>query len=91
VTHPEIHTVRTGPNHALHAVLTLLTCGLWGFVWIVIAITNPRRAPVVTEAPHVTAILSTGTHAWPTPGNYITHYSNRTSAPGHWNGTRWIR
>lgn len=27
-------------NHGLHLVLTLLTCGLWGLVWIVIAIGN---------------------------------------------------
>jgi hypothetical protein len=27
-----------GPNHALHAVLTLFTCGMWLPVWILIAI-----------------------------------------------------
>lgn len=27
-----------GPNHALHAVLTLLTCGLWLPIWILAAI-----------------------------------------------------
>ncbi|MGN6334434.1 DUF2510 domain-containing protein [Mycobacterium sp.] len=27
-----------GPNHALHAVLTLLTCGMWLPIWILVAI-----------------------------------------------------
>jgi Protein of unknown function (DUF2510) len=31
-----------GPNHALHAVLTLLTCGAWPPVWILIAIFGGR-------------------------------------------------
>jgi hypothetical protein len=31
-----------GPNHALHAVLTLVTCGLWLPVWILVAIFGRR-------------------------------------------------
>jgi Protein of unknown function (DUF2510) len=31
-----------GPNHALHAVLTLFTCGAWLPVWILIAIFGRR-------------------------------------------------
>ncbi|WP_078344726.1 DUF2510 domain-containing protein [Mycobacteroides chelonae] len=30
--------VNQGPNHLLHLILTLLTCGLWIPVWIIIAI-----------------------------------------------------
>jgi len=30
--------VRTGPNHALHLVLTLLTCGMWAPVWLIVSI-----------------------------------------------------
>lgn len=30
--------VTTGPNHALHLILTLLTCGLWLPVWLIVAI-----------------------------------------------------
>ncbi|MGW5309841.1 hypothetical protein ACWEQ0_08185 [Nocardia thailandica] len=30
--------VRRGTNHGLHLVLTLLTCGLWLPVWIILAI-----------------------------------------------------
>jgi len=33
--------VVTGPNHVLHAVLTLLTfwaCGGWAWIWLIVAI-----------------------------------------------------
>ena len=30
--------LRRGPNHALHAVLTFLSCGLWLPIWILVAI-----------------------------------------------------
>jgi hypothetical protein len=33
---------RGGPNHALHAVLTLLTIGLWLPIWILVAIFGRR-------------------------------------------------
>jgi Protein of unknown function (DUF2510) len=36
-----------GPNHALHAVLTLLTCGLWLPVWIIVAILGNRNGTAV--------------------------------------------
>lgn len=29
-------TVRRGPNHGLHLLLTILSCGLWAPVWIVV-------------------------------------------------------
>lgn len=28
------------PNHILHLLLTLFTCGLWAIVWIVVAAAN---------------------------------------------------
>jgi hypothetical protein len=31
-----------GPNHVLHAVLTLVTCGLWLPIWIIVAILGRR-------------------------------------------------
>lgn len=34
--------VRTGPNHGLHAVLTVFTCGMWGVVWLLVTILQPR-------------------------------------------------
>ena len=43
--------VVTGPNHALHAVLTLLTfwaCGGWAWIWLIVAISSRRRVHVVT-------------------------------------------
>ncbi|WP_342802100.1 hypothetical protein [Nocardia sp. No.11] len=30
--------LRRGPNHGLHLVLTLITCGLWAPVWILIIV-----------------------------------------------------
>ncbi|PPJ29402.1 hypothetical protein C5E45_34105 [Nocardia nova] len=30
--------VRRGPNHGLHLVLTLITCGLWAAVWILVVV-----------------------------------------------------
>lgn len=33
----------TQPNHGLHAILTILTCGLWAPIWFVIAIAGSRR------------------------------------------------
>jgi hypothetical protein len=37
--------VATGPNHALHAVLTLFTCGAWLPIWIIIAIVDAASRP----------------------------------------------
>jgi Protein of unknown function (DUF2510) len=50
----QTNVVITGPNHALHAVLTLLTfwaCGGWGWIWLIVAISNRRRVHVVTTHP----------------------------------------
>lgn len=34
------------PNHLLHLVLTLLTAGLWVFVWAILIVTSgPYRCP----------------------------------------------
>lgn len=39
---------RTRVNHVLHAILTVFTGGLWGFVWLVLALraADARRAPL---------------------------------------------
>jgi Protein of unknown function (DUF2510) len=56
-THPvpmPTTVVVTGPNHALHAVLTLLTfwaCGGWAWIWIIVALRDRRRVHVIGEAP----------------------------------------
>lgn len=36
----------TGPNHALHAVISLFTCGLWLPFWLVIAIIQRPKVQV---------------------------------------------
>jgi len=48
--------VVTGPNHALHAVLTLLTiwaCGGWAWIWLIVALRDRRRVHVhvIIEGP----------------------------------------
>jgi hypothetical protein len=37
-------------NHILHLILTLLTCGLWGIVWIVIwIISNQEKKSIALQ------------------------------------------
>jgi hypothetical protein len=31
------------PNHLLHLILTVLTAGLWGIVWVIVAITGGEK------------------------------------------------
>lgn len=42
-------TLTTGrrPSHVLHLILTIVTAGLWGLVWIGVALTNKERSFVV--------------------------------------------
>ena len=47
---PAAGVVVTGPNHALHFILTLFTfwaCGGWAWIWLVVAIGNPRKIQTV--------------------------------------------
>ena len=41
--------VTTGPNHGLHLVLTLLTCGMWLPIWLLIAIVGNRQVHVAGQ------------------------------------------
>lgn len=36
-----------GTNHVVHGILTLLTCGLWLFVWLFIAASENKRTRAV--------------------------------------------
>ena len=40
---PPVVVYNSGTNHGLHLVLTLLTCGMWLPVWIIIVIVNGGR------------------------------------------------
>lgn len=40
---PPVVVYNTGTNHGLHLVLTLLTCGMWLPVWIIVVIVNGGR------------------------------------------------
>ena len=35
-------------SHVLHLILTLITFGLWGFVWIIVAFVNARQTLILT-------------------------------------------
>ena len=36
-------------NHVLHLILTLLTAGLWVFVWIFLALITPSDASIISK------------------------------------------
>jgi hypothetical protein len=36
------------PNHVLHLLLTLVTIGLWGIVWIIVSITSHVQRRIVS-------------------------------------------
>ncbi len=38
--------ISTGPNHALHLVLTVLTCGMWLPIWLLVTIFAGRHVHV---------------------------------------------
>ncbi|RVW02305.1 hypothetical protein [Rhodococcus spongiicola] len=40
------------PNHVLHAIITLFTCGFWGLVWIVLAIMLREHRIALTVDPY---------------------------------------
>ncbi|MFT9523845.1 DUF2510 domain-containing protein [Mycobacteroides abscessus subsp. abscessus] len=46
---PQVVVVQSQPrvNHLLHLILTLLTCGLWAPIWIILAIVDvaTRKTP----------------------------------------------
>ena len=40
------------PNHTLHLILTLVTCGLWGLVWLVLAFATGEKRTVLSVDPY---------------------------------------
>ena len=51
-----------GTNHALHAVLTFLSCGLWLPIWILVAIFGAGSSSSVAVGSGAGAIARTSTH-----------------------------
>jgi Domain of unknown function (DUF4352)/Protein of unknown function (DUF2510) len=47
VVGPPLVSVASGPNHALHLILTIFTCGLWLPIWLIITLVNPRSVRAV--------------------------------------------
>ena len=70
--------VRTGPNHALHLILTLLTCGMWAPVWLIVTIADAATAhstpgrpaspsdakPILAVCAGAVLLLATVAHPW---------------------------
>ncbi len=46
------------PNHVLHLILTIITAGIWGLVWIALAIFGGEKRKTITIAPNGRAIES---------------------------------
>jgi len=40
---PPVVVYNSGTNHGLHLVLTILTCGMWLPIWIILVIVNGGR------------------------------------------------
>ncbi len=40
------------PNHVVHALITLFTCGLWGFVWLLDALFTKERRVMLAVDPN---------------------------------------
>jgi len=40
---PHVVVYNNGTNHGLHLLLTILTCGLWLPIWIIMVIVNGGR------------------------------------------------
>jgi len=44
-----MHRPRRKPNHVLHLLLTIITVGLWGLVWIFVSITGQAKTEIVQK------------------------------------------
>ena len=44
-------------NHVLHLILTLVTLGLWGIVWIILAIAGGEKRQMVTVDDYGNALV----------------------------------
>jgi hypothetical protein len=64
--------VSSGPNHALHLILTLLTCGMWLPIWVIVAlfspsgvrVATPMNQPALAQLPRAHAGLCPRTPSW---------------------------
>jgi hypothetical protein len=55
---PAAGVVVTGPNHAVHGILTLFTfwlCGGWAWIWLIVAMANNKRVQTVDAYGNVLA------------------------------------
>jgi len=45
-------------NHLLHLILTIVTVGLWGIVWIIVALTGGERRMQIAIDEYGNAVLT---------------------------------
>ena len=55
---PSTVSVASGPNHALHLILSVFTCGLWLPIWLIVALINPRNVRAVRPGPGLRGFVS---------------------------------
>lgn len=78
---------RSSADHGLHLALTILTCGLWGFVWIVVAAVGKRTKTTTTVHSPVDlrpSNIRLTVPGWPAPGWY-----QGTHGYLFWDGQCW--
>jgi hypothetical protein len=46
----EMQKAKFKTNHILHLLLTLVTCGLWGIVWMIVAASNATERSKLKRA-----------------------------------------
>lgn len=77
MTHHQVTRIPKQTNHVLHLLLTLLTCGAWGFVWAGVAAYNAATHQKVTitsygpyspARPYTVGIAEVGGPYQPHPG-----------------------
>jgi hypothetical protein len=50
--------VSTGPNHALHLILTLFTCGMWLPIWLLVSIFGHRQVHLAGQPTRSNAAIA---------------------------------
>jgi hypothetical protein len=67
----EAVVVRPHTNHRLHLILTLLTGGVWAFVWVPLAVRQARRKRQIINLDKLAANISDVIGATPVAGTFV--------------------
>jgi hypothetical protein len=71
------------PNHLLHLILTVFTCGAWGLIWLVIALFERREIHAVDAYGRIVDRESAtpAIAGQPPAENTVAHVPNASDAP----------